>query len=80
MLSAGARYACAERCDTAGAPATRPVGTHDTAPLGPRYDLPRTAMRAPGRASAHLGVPAEPVGCSCTRLGFQAGFSTRYFS
>ena len=24
--------------------------------------------------------PVGPVGCSCTRLGFQPGFSTRYFS
>ena len=76
-LSARARYARPERCDTAGAPATRPPGTHDTAPLRPRYDRPRAAMRAPGRASAHLGLPTGPAGCSCTRLGFSTWFSTR---
>ena len=26
-------------CDTAAAPATRPAGTHDTAPLRPRHDM-----------------------------------------
>ena len=34
----------------------------------------------PGRAWACLCAQAGPVGCSCTRLGFQPGFSTRYFS
>ena len=34
-----------------------------------------------GRRSAwELGARAGPVGCSCTRLGFQPGFSTRNFS
>ena len=56
------------------APAIRPVPGHDTAGTWPRYDRPREVMRAPGRASAHLGVPAGPAGCSCTRLGFRPNF------
>ena len=39
--------------------ATRPVPCHDTA-----------AMRTPGRASAHLGVPAWLARCLCIWLGF----------
>ena len=34
----------------------------------------------PGRWARGLCAQAGPVGCSCTRLGFQPGFSTRYFS
>ena len=41
--------------------------------------------RAAGRGRPAVGArglcaQAGPVGCSCTRLGFQPGFSTRYFS
>ena len=41
------------------------------------------SVRGIGRQGARLGVPgvlAGPVGGSCTRLDFQTGFSTRYFS
>ena len=34
----------------------------------------------PGRWARGLCARAGPVGCSCTRLGFQPGFSTLYFS
>ena len=40
----------------------------------------RPAWAWPGRACARQAGPAGPVGCSCTRLGFQLGFSTQYFS
>ena len=36
--------------------------------------------RAQQREAGELGARAGPVGCSCTRLGFQPGFSTRNFS
>ena len=52
-----------ERCDTAAAPTTRPVGAHDTGPLRPRY----------GQACTRLGAPsalAGPVGGSCSQFGF----------
>ena len=64
------------RCDTA----TRACDTVGPLPRhcrGLGHDT--AAMRAPGRASAHLGVPIGPVGCSCTRHGSKPGFSTRYF-
>ena len=41
------------------------------------------SVRGIGRQGARLGAPgvlAGPVGGSCTRLDFQTGFSTRYFS
>ena len=41
------------------------------------------SVRGIGRQGARLGSPgvlAGPVGGSCTRLDFQTGFSTRYFS
>ena len=42
-----------------------------------------TVLAGHGRQAARarsLCAQAGPVGCSCTRLGFQPGFSTRYFS
>ena len=42
----------------------------------------RTVRAGHGRQAARarsLCTQAGPVGCSCTRLGFQLGFSTRYF-
>ena len=56
-------------CDTAG-----PLPRHDQG-LGHNT----VAMRAPGRASAHLGVPVGPAGCSCIWLGFSNWFLTRFF-
>ena len=51
------RHCC---CDTAGPLPRHGWGHgHDTA-----------AMRAPGRANAHLGMPAGLVGCLCIWLGF----------
>ena len=51
------RHCC---CDTAGPLPRHGWGHgHDTA-----------AMRAPGRASALLGVPAGLAGCLCIWLGF----------
>ena len=41
------------------------------------------SVRGIGRQGARLGAPGAlvgPVGGSCTRLDFQTGFSTRYFS
>ena len=41
------------------------------------------SVRGIGRQGARLGAPgglAVPIGGSCTRLDFQTGFSTRYFS
>ena len=55
--------------ERAGRAAAGATGAHEACGLG--------AGRA---ASAHLGMPVGPAGCSCTRLGFQPGFSTRYFS
>ena len=51
---------------------------------GERVDARARGM-GPGRAwpgcwVRGLCARAGPVGCSCTRLGFQPGFSTRYFS
>ena len=43
----------------------------------------RTVRAGHGRQAARarsLCAQARPIGCSCTRLGFQPGFSTRYFS
>ena len=42
----------------------------------------RTVRAGHGQQAARarsLCAQAGPVGCSCTRLGFQPGFSTRYF-
>ena len=74
----GARgTARAGRCDTAAGAAIRQGASART-----QQGLPtiRPGVRAPGRASAHLGVPAGPAGCLCIRLSFQPGFSTLYFS
>ena len=65
----------------AGAPATRRLwaairqGASATTRPGLPTILP--GMRAPGRTSAHLGVPAGPAGCSCMRLSFSNWFSTQ---
>ena len=69
----GVRQGC---CDTA-------TGACDTAGPLPRHGREpghdTATMRAPGSASAHLGVPAGSVGCLCVRLSFSNWFSTRYF-
>ena len=61
------RGACITCCDTA-------TGACDTAGSLPRHGRgpghDTAAMRAPGRASAHLGVPVGPARCSCIRLVF----------
>ena len=46
----GVRHARVERCDTAGAPATRPVGTHDTTSPWPRHGRDPATIRQARRA------------------------------
>ena len=53
---AGARHASAERCDTAGSPATRPAGAHDTAACALKI--------RPWRLATHAGQGARGAGQS----------------
>ena len=67
----GRRWAC-RGARSAGRAAGRGAGR--------RWAQAAGAGRArPGRWVRCLCAQAGPVGCSCTRLGFQPGFSTRYF-
>ena len=63
VLGAGAR---GSRRKHAGSAAAGAAGARGACDLGAGH-----------AASAHLGVPAGPAGCSCTRLGFSTWFSTR---
>ena len=69
----GVRQGCCDTatgaCDTAG-----PFPRHDR---GPGHDT--TAMRAPGRASGHLGVPVGPAGCLCILWFFELVFYSVIF-
>ena len=71
--SLGVRQGCWDTatgaCDTAD-----PFPRHGR---GPGHDT--AAMRAPGRASGHLGVPAGPAGCLCILWFFELVFYSVIF-
>ena len=60
-LVVGARHACAERCDTAGSPATRPAGAHDTEAC--------VLTIRPWRPTTRAGQGAQTSGFGCDTAG-----------
>ena len=93
--AAGGRGAqAAEACRRWGAQARGRASGHAAGRAGTRqgerargwasgHATGRTVRAGHGWQAARarsLCAQAGPVGCSCTRLGFQPGFSTQYFS
>ena len=64
----------------AGAQAAGAQGLAERRRAGGRRAGARGAQAGRRQRARSLCAQAGPVGCSCTRLGFQPGFSTRYFS
>ena len=83
---AGARRAAGARAQAGADRRQQQAGAGRSGRAGARQQA-RQAREARQARGAHgacvawaLGARAGPVGCSCTRLGFQPGFSTRNFS
>ena len=73
QAGAGGALGAQAACTGARAAGTR---AHATRAAGARQ---QARGSRPGRWARSLCARAGPVGCSCTRLGFQPGFSTQFF-